>query len=132
MATVDRIAPADVRSYLVAVLERTSASTAATRCGGLLAFVKWATGKGICLHDPMADVERPQRPELLAPVLSDDEIRAMLATCGGDFDGIRDAALMRFLLTRGVGLPGRRSVGGSGMALDRAGQAWGSVSLSLP
>lgn len=100
--TVDRITPSDVRSYLVAVIERASASTAVTRWGGLLAFFKWATGEGLCLADPMADVDRPQRPELLTPVLSDDEIRAMLATCGGDFDGIRDAAMMRFLLTTGV------------------------------
>ena len=53
----------------------------------------------------MADVERPQRPELLTPVLSDDELRAMFTSCGNDFDGIRDIALMRFLLTTG----GRRS-----------------------
>ena len=99
--TVDRITPSDVRSYLVAVLERTSASTAVTRWGGLLAFFKWAAADGMCMSDPMADVERPQRPELLTPVLSDAEIRAMLATCGRDFDGIRDAALMRFLLTTG-------------------------------
>ena len=58
-------------------------------------------GEGLCDDDPMADVDRPQRPELLTPVLSDDEVRAMFATCGGDFDGVRDLALMRFLLTTG-------------------------------
>ncbi len=99
---VDGIRAGDVRSYLIAVLDRTSASTAVTRWGGLLAFFKWATAEGLCLDDPMADVDRPQRPELLTPVLSDDEIRAMFATCSGDFDGIRDAALMRLLLTTGI------------------------------
>ena len=98
---VDEIKPGDIRSYLVAVLDQHSASTAVTRWGGLLAFFKWATGEGLCDGNPMADVERPQRPELLTPVLTDDDIRAMLATCKGDFVGIRDNALMRFLLTTG-------------------------------
>ncbi len=73
-----------------------------TRWGGLLAFFKWATAEGLCLADPMVDVERPQRPELLTPVLSDDELRAMFATCDGSFDGLRDIALMRLLLTTGI------------------------------
>lgn len=99
---VDEIKPGHIRSYLVDVLERTSASTAVTRWGGLLAFFKWATAERLCDGDPMADVERPQRPELLTPVLSDDELRAMFATCKGDYDGIRDLALMRLLLTTGL------------------------------
>lgn len=98
----DGVMPADIRRYLVDVLDRTSASTAVTRWGGLLAFFKWATAEGMCHGDPMADVERPQRPELLTPVLTDDEIRAMLDTCRADFDGLRDVALMRLLLTTGL------------------------------
>ena len=112
--TVDEIKPTHVRSYLLDVLERTSASTAVTRWGGLLAFFKWARGERLCAEDPMADIERPQRPELLTPVLTDDELRAMFATCKGDFDGIRDLALMRFLLTTGC----RRSEV-AGITLDR-------------
>lgn len=99
--TVDEIKPSHVRSFLLDVLERTSASTAVTRWGGLLAFFKWARSERLCAADPMADVERPQRPELLTPVLSDDELRAMFATCRSDYDGVRDLALMRFLLTTG-------------------------------
>jgi site-specific recombinase XerD len=98
---MDEVKPAHIRSYLLAVLDRTSASTAVPRWGGLLAFFKWATGERLCDGDPMADVDRPQRPELLTPVLSDDDLRAMFASCGNDFDGIRDIALMRFLHTTG-------------------------------
>lgn len=100
--TVDEIKPGHIRSYLTDVLERTSASTAVTRWGGLLAFFKWAAAERMCDGDPMAGVDRPQRPELLTPVLSDDELRAIFATCKGDFDGIRDFALMRLLLTTGL------------------------------
>ena len=46
-----------------------------TRWGGLLAFFKWATGERLCDGNPMADVERPQRPELLTPILTDAELR---------------------------------------------------------
>ena len=89
------------------------ASTAVTRWGGLLAFFKWAAGERLCDGNPMADIERPQRPELFTPVLSDDELRAMFATCRGDFAGVRDAALMRFLLTTGC-----RRAECAGIALD--------------
>lgn len=81
-----------IRSYLVDVLDRTSASTAVTRWGGLLAFFKWATSEGLAAADPMTDVDRPQRPELLTPVLTDDEVRAMFDTCDGSFNGLRDLA----------------------------------------
>lgn len=98
----DEVTAFHVRSYLVDVLDRTSASTAVTRWGGLLAFFKWATSEGLRTGDPMADVERPQRPELLTPVLTDDELRAIFATCDARFDGLRDLALMRLLLTTGI------------------------------
>jgi integrase len=50
----------------------------------------------------MADIDRPQKEERVVPVLTDDEIAAMFATCGTDFDGVRDLALMRLLLTTGM------------------------------
>src|SRR4051812_20683597 len=50
---VDQVKPTHVRSFLIDVLERTSASTAVTRWGGLLAFFKWATGERMCDGDPM-------------------------------------------------------------------------------
>lgn len=112
-ATVDDVKPAHVRAYLTDVLDRTSASTAVTRWGGLLAFFKWATHERMCAPNPIADVERPQRPELLTPVLTDDELRAMFSVCKGDFDGVRDAALMRFLLTTGT-----RRAEAAGITLD--------------
>lgn len=100
-STIDEIRPAHIRSYLVDVLDRTSASTAVTRWGGLLAFFKWATSERLCATDPMAEIDRPQRPELLIPVLTDEEIKAIFSTCGPDFAGVRDIALMRFMLTTG-------------------------------
>jgi len=100
--STDQVTAFHIRSYLVDVLDRTSASTAVTRWGGLLAFFKWATSEGLTAADPMADVERPQRPERLTPVLTDDEVRAMFDTCDGRFNGLRDLALMRLLLTTGI------------------------------
>ena len=46
-------------------------------------------------------------------MLTDDELRTMFATCGDDFAGTRDRALMRFMLTTGC----RRSEV-AGIALD--------------
>ena len=65
--TVDEIKPNHVRSYLVGVLDRTSASTAVTRWGGLLAFLKWAARERLCDDDPMADIDRPATSRVAHP-----------------------------------------------------------------
>jgi site-specific recombinase XerD len=100
--TVDLVEPVDIRSYLKAVLERTSATTAVTRWGGLLAFFKWARAERLCAENPMLEIERPQKPEMVIPELSDAEISAVLATCGEDFYGVRDRALILLLLLTGM------------------------------
>ena len=101
-ATTDTITPADVRGYLLDVLDRTSASTAITRHGGLQAFFKWARQEGLAADDPTASVPKPQRDQAVVPVLREDDLRRVLAVCGRDFNGLRDEAIIRMLLGTGM------------------------------
>jgi len=100
---VDQVTPHDVRAFLADVLERTSESTAITRYGGLQAFYKWCRGEGLTETDPTDLPEgKPRRGQPTVPVLQEDDLRAVLATCGRDFNGVRDEAIMRMLLGTGM------------------------------
>jgi len=102
--TVEAVTARDINAFLIDVRERTSATTAVTRWGGLLAFFKWARSgtEPLRADDPMVDVERPQRDEKAVPVLTDDELRALLGACGTDFAGVRDRTLIRLMVTTGL------------------------------
>lgn len=56
------------------------------------------------LHNPLRWIKRP-KPEIVPPaILTDDQIRALLATCeaGKDFKSRRDYALLRVFLSTGM------------------------------
>jgi integrase/recombinase XerC len=80
-------------------------STVLTRYAGLQAFAKWASDpdEKIILSSFMAGVGRPQVPEAEPPVMSDSDIKALLATCKGtDFVARRDTAIIRLLIDSGI------------------------------
>lgn len=101
--TVDQVSAHDVRGFLADVLARTSESTAITRYGGLQAFWKWAMREGLASQNPTDLPEgKPSRGTPAVPVLQDEDVRAVLATCSTDFNGVRDAAILRMLLGTGM------------------------------
>lgn len=75
-----------------------SASTAANRYRGLVQFYKWAAAESIVTASPMAGVQCPKHEYKVPEVLTDDQLRALLAATGGKargFAGIRDEAIIR-------------------------------------
>jgi site-specific recombinase XerD len=65
-------------------------------------FWKWAIEEGFITESPMRHVARPIVPEKPAPVLSDDQLRALLKACEGRaFEDIRDTAIIRLLIDTG-------------------------------
>jgi site-specific recombinase XerD len=65
-------------------------------------FWKWAIEEGFVAESPMRHVARPIVPEKPAPVLSDDQLRALLKSCEGrSFEDIRDMAIVRLLIDTG-------------------------------
>jgi integrase len=80
-------------------------STVLTRYAGLQALAKWATDpdEKIILTNFMAGVGRPVVPDPEPQTLSDNEIKALLATCKGtDFVARRDLAIIRLILDSGI------------------------------
>jgi len=80
-----------------------SAGTVRTRYRGLRRFTRWCVSEGVLDADPMADLELPAIPDKPVPVLTDEEIAALLkATAGTDFVDRRDHAILRLLMDCGL------------------------------
>jgi len=95
----------DVEGYIAHLLERYKPGTGLTRYQDLQQFFKWCVDEGEIEVSPMAKMTPPILPEVPVPVLSDDEFRALLATCPGkDFDDRRDQAILRLLIDTGIRL----------------------------
>lgn len=92
-----------VESYLAEIASTRSASTAQTRHKALRLFFAWAAEEGEVASNPTANVRRPIVPEQPVPILTDDELRALLASCAAKgFEDRRDTAIIRLLLDTGM------------------------------
>jgi site-specific recombinase XerC len=77
--------------------------TIRTRWRGLVRFTRWLLAEGIIKADPLAGitVDKPELPSV--PVLSDEELSALLDACRGrTFNDLRDAAMLRLLIDCGL------------------------------
>ena len=65
-------------------------------------FRKWTLEEGFISESPMRHVQRPIVPDRPVPVLSDDQLRALLKACDGtSFEDRRDAAIVRLFIDTG-------------------------------
>lgn len=82
-----------------------AAASVRNRHGALHAFFKWAAEEGEISESPMGRMSPPSVPEAPPPVLSDDQVRALLAACkGSTFDDRRDTAIVRLMIDTGLRL----------------------------
>jgi len=96
-----------VEAFIAAELVRTAPSSAATRYRSLQQLFKWLDDEGEISGSPMVKMRPPIIPEQPVPVLSDDQVRGLLAACSGkDFRDRRDAAIIRLFLDTGMRLEG--------------------------
>jgi site-specific recombinase XerD len=94
-----------VEAFLEEQLARFKPSTAATRHRSLQQFFRWALEEGEIRVSPMANVKPVAIPETPPPVLSDDELRALLRACEGPaYVDRRDVAIIRLFLDSGMRL----------------------------
>ena len=88
-----------------------SESTVSQRYRSLRAWVTWLVEEGELDRDPMARIDPPAVAEIPVPVLSVDQERALLGTCGKGrnraFVDVRDEALLRLFMDSG---PRRKEV----------------------
>jgi site-specific recombinase XerD len=96
-----------VEAFIVAELERTAPASAATRYRSLQQLFKWLDDEGEIDTSPMIKMRPPVIPEQPVPVLSDDQVKLLLADCAGkDFRNRRDCAIIRLFLDTGMRLEG--------------------------
>jgi site-specific recombinase XerD len=94
-----------IESYIVDCLARYAPATANQRYRSLQQFFRWAVDEGEITTNPMAKMHPPTVPEKAVPVLSDDDIRRLIADCDGKtFEGRRDEALIRLFVDTGARL----------------------------
>ena len=70
-----------VEEFIEDLLHRFKPATANNRYRGLQRFFKWLIKEGEIKESPMARMKPPRVPEDPTPVLPEDDLRRLLATC---------------------------------------------------
>jgi site-specific recombinase XerC len=93
-----------VLKWLDSLRERgQTTGTIRTRWRGLRRFTTWLVAEDILGTDPLAGivVDKPEPPPV--PILSDEDLTALLGACRGKgFNDLRDAAVIRLLMDCGL------------------------------
>ena len=100
-----------LEAFITHLLETWKPATANNRFRGLQSLFKWLAEEGEIRESPMVRMKPPRVPENPPPVLQEDELRALLATCekGQSLEDRRDQALLRVFIDTGAR---RAEVGG--------------------
>lgn len=101
--TVDELTRTALRNWLADLAESRAPGTVRTRWRGMHRFCVWLVREGELPDNPMAGLSPPEAPAPRVPVLTDEELAALIKACQGPrwYDK-RDEAVMRFLLDCGV------------------------------
>jgi len=119
-ATLEELNRAAIREWLAQLTERNEMSTVRTRYKGLHRFCGWLVAEGELTANPMDGLDAPTAKPKPVPVLSDDQLAALLKTCAGkDFRDRRDEALIRVLLDAGVRVSEACGLTVDGLDLDQ-------------
>ena len=112
-ATLDELTRHAISAWLAELAETCEPSTVGTRLRGMRRFGRWLVTEGELEKAPTDGIEIPSPPDKPVPILTDEEIAALLKTCAmgrgrpGVFDrtvflGRRDEVVLRLLLDTGV------------------------------
>lgn len=103
--SADQITKADIEGFLAHFLETRASATARQRYASLSQFFKWAATEGEIPTDPMETISPPKVVEQPVPVLTVDQLRALIsATKGKSFEQVRDEAIIRLFADTGMRL----------------------------
>jgi site-specific recombinase XerD len=125
-ATVAEIERSHVEGFVTGLLETRAPATASNRYRALQAFFVWCIREGELERSPMETMRPPQVPETPVPVLTEDQLRALLKACEGrSFEDRRDTAIVRVLIDTGMR---RGELAGMGSRMSTSTRAWRSSS----
>lgn len=95
----------DVRGWVVRVRDTKSSNTARTWLAGARHFYKWALEEQEVSENPTTGVKMPPASEPTTPVLSEQQLKDLLASCPGKtFVARRDTAVLRLFFDGGLRL----------------------------
>jgi site-specific recombinase XerD len=102
-ATLDELNRAAIREWLAVLSDTHEPGTVKVRYRGLFRFCVWLVDEDELSSNPMAKMSPPTLPMKPVPIISDDDLTALLKACSGkEFNDRRDEALIRLLLDCGV------------------------------
>lgn len=92
-----------IQEFLADQLQRLAASSALTRYKALRLFFAWAVDEEELTSSPMARIRPPMVPDKPVPIVVNDQVKLLLATCKGrDFQSRRDLAVLSLLFDTGI------------------------------
>lgn len=92
-----------VEAFQEDLLAHWKPTTAANRHAALKVFFGWLVAEGEIKESPMARMPKPRLNEYLPDVLTDAQLKAVLAACEGQaFEDRRDMALIRLFMATGA------------------------------
>jgi site-specific recombinase XerD len=102
--TVTQARREDLEEFLTSLLERWTAGTAVNRYRSLRVFFGWLVEEEEEIRrNPMTRMKPPAQPERAVPVVSDEELRRLLAACAGSsFACRRDTAIVALMIDSGA------------------------------
>lgn len=100
---LEELSRAGIREWLAQLTDVNEPSTVKTRYRGLFRFCGWLVDEGELTAHPMKSLSPPQPKVKPVPVLTDEELAALLKACAGkEFRDRRDEAMIRLLLDCGI------------------------------
>jgi site-specific recombinase XerD len=102
--TVTQARREDLEEFLTSLLERWTAGTAVNRYRSLRVFFGWLVEEEEEIRrNPMTRMKPPAQPERAVPVVSDEELRRLLAACAGSsFACRRGTAIVALMIDSGA------------------------------
>jgi site-specific recombinase XerD len=92
-----------LEAFMTDILARHKPATASNRFRALQQFFRYLVDEGEVDRSPMDRMAPPQVPEQPVPILSEDDLRKLLADCAGkEFEDRRDDAVIRLLADTGM------------------------------
>ncbi len=118
--TVSAIRREHIEMFMESIQSRLAEATVSQRFRSLASFFRWLVLNDYLTANPMARMRRPRVSSTPVPVLTDDQLGALLATCSGrSFRDRRDTAIIAMFWTSGMRLSELANIELEHIDLDR-------------
>ena len=96
------VSPLAIQHYLATLRETMQPISADQHDRNLRTFFRWTVDVGLLTSDPMRGIPRPRILLPLPDLPTEDELRAVLASCTATFEGVRNRSIILVLADAGL------------------------------